>query len=70
MCTIDIGVFGSVWVGNRSDPHSFLDFNTKHVCRNFEEIREWAEENQLPKNLPKDFWEMPGEDVKVWELTP
>jgi len=55
MCSVDIGVFGSVWV-NRTDPHPFTDFKTKHVCRNFEDVREWAEKNQMyDENLPDDF---------------
>ncbi|KAN0089749.1 protein of unknown function (DUF3328) domain containing protein [Hyaloscypha variabilis] len=69
MCTTDTGIFGSVWV-NRSNPHSFVDFNTKHVCKNFDEIRSWAERNQMPKTLSKDIWELPGDDVYVWDKTP
>lgn len=65
MCMMDIGVFGFVWVGNHSDPEPFIDSNTKHICRNFEEIRAWAEEHQMPTTLPEEFWEMPGEDVNV-----
>jgi hypothetical protein len=69
ICTMDIGVFGSVWVGNRSDMHTFTDFNTKHVCRNFDQIREWARLNQM-QGQPEDFLELPGEDVKVSEFAP
>ena len=69
MCTVDTGVFGSVWV-NRTDPHTFVDFNTKHVCKNFDVIRRWAERNQMPKDLPMNFWEMPGDDVYVWDKAP
>jgi hypothetical protein len=69
MCTMDIGVFGSVRVGNRSDMHTFTDFNTKHVCRNFDQIREWARLNQM-QGQPEDFLELPGEDVKVSEFAP
>ena len=70
MCTMDTGVFGSVWVGNHTDPHLFVDFNTKHVCRNFEAIRAWAERNQIPEELERDYWELPGPDVRVWEKAP
>jgi hypothetical protein len=66
---MDIGVFGSVWVGKRTDVHTFTDFNTKHVCRNFDQIREWARLNQMP-DQPGDFLELPGEDVKVSEFAP
>ncbi|MCJ1355541.1 MAG: hypothetical protein MMC33_005533 [Icmadophila ericetorum] len=69
MCTVDTGVFGAVWV-NRSDPQQFVDFNTKHVCKNFDAIRAWAERNQMPEHLPDDFWEMPGEDVYIWPVAP
>jgi len=68
-CSLDIGVFGSVWV-NRTDPHPFVDFNTKHVCRNFDEIRAWAEKNQIEYPLPSDYWEPIGDDVYVWEKAP
>jgi hypothetical protein len=69
MCTVDTDVFGSVWV-NRTNPSPFVDFNTKHVCKNFDAVRDWAERHQIPKDLPQDFWEMPGEDIKVWDVAP
>lgn len=70
MCTVDTGVFGGVWV-NRTHPHPFVDFNTKHVCKNFDAIRAYAERNQMPSGeLPVNFWEMPSDDVYVWEHTP
>ncbi|KAL6231590.1 hypothetical protein BDW75DRAFT_233492 [Aspergillus navahoensis] len=47
MCTIDVGVLGQVWI-HPENPSPFVDFNTEHVCRNFEDIRAWAERNQLP----------------------
>ncbi|KAL4900124.1 hypothetical protein BDW74DRAFT_188669 [Aspergillus multicolor] len=47
MCIIDIGVLGQVWI-HPEHPTPFVDFNTEHVCRNFEDIRAWAEKNQLP----------------------
>lgn len=69
MCSMDIGVFGSVWV-NKTVPHPFVDFNTNHVCRDFSAIREWAQEHQVPDDLPRDWLELPGEGVKVWDSTP
>jgi len=68
---MDIGVFGSVWV-NKTSPQPFVDFNTKHVCRNFEAIRSWAEQHQYPKDAPDDYLEIPGpdDDVNVWDLAP
>ena len=69
MCTADTGVFGSVWV-NRSNPYSFVDFNTKHVCKNFDVIRSWAEQNQMSEELQMNFLETPGDDVYVWDKVP
>ena len=68
MCTVDISVLGVVWV-NKSNPVSFTDFNTKHVCRNFEQIRAWAEEHQLPL-LPRDYLVPPGPDTFIWDQAP
>lgn len=73
MCTVDIGVFGSVWV-NATSPHTFVDFNTKHVCRDFETIRKWAEERQISEDVPGDFFDVPipGEanGVKIFDIAP
>jgi hypothetical protein len=71
MCTVDIGVFGSVWV-DKSDPRPFTDFNTKHTCRNFKQIQAWAKERQSEdvEKLPDDFWEPIGDDVYVWDVAP
>ncbi|KAG9571546.1 hypothetical protein KCU79_g41, partial [Aureobasidium melanogenum] len=44
MCTADTGVFGQWWV---KDIGPFVDFNTKHKCKNFEDIRVWAEKKQV-----------------------
>lgn len=73
MCNMDIGVFGSVWVNN-TKPDTFVDFNTKHVCRNFEAIRTWAEDHQMPEpdTFPQDYFDIPkpGDGVKVWDAAP
>ncbi|OAX84481.1 hypothetical protein ACJ72_01152 [Emergomyces africanus] len=47
MCTADVGVFGQWWVKGVGP---FVDFNTVHKCRNFEEIRKWAEQHQSSLN--------------------
>lgn len=62
MCTVDTGVLGQVWV-YPDKPEPFVDFNTKHTCKNFEAIREWAEGRQLPEDPPEDFLERPGKVV-------
>ncbi|PGH37038.1 hypothetical protein GX50_00021 [[Emmonsia] crescens] len=50
MCTADIGVFGQWWVEGVGP---FVDFNTVHKCRNFEEIRKWAEKHQISNETDK-----------------
>lgn len=46
MCNPDTGVLGQVWF-DRDDPAAFPDFNTKHKCKNFDDISRWAVENQV-----------------------
>ncbi|KAL4923547.1 oxidase ustYa family protein [Aspergillus undulatus] len=70
MCTIDVGVLGQVWTHPGDHPSPFVDFNTEHRCRNFEDIREWAERNQLPEHPPKDFLKPPGKGDTVYDTTP
>ncbi|KAL3449134.1 hypothetical protein BJX65DRAFT_294668 [Aspergillus insuetus] len=55
ICTIDTG-----------HPSPFVDFNTEHRCRNFEDIRVRAESNQLPKKTPRDFLRPPGAEDRVF----
>ncbi|KAH6672178.1 hypothetical protein B0J14DRAFT_513504 [Halenospora varia] len=63
MCTVDTGVLGRVW-WNRDRPAAFPDFNTVHKCKDFEGVRKWAEEHQIPEGeRPKDWLEPPG----VWK---
>jgi len=58
MCTVDVGVLGQVWL-YPDEPEAYVDFNTRHTCRNFEAIRQWAEANQLPEDIPEDFLQPP-----------
>jgi hypothetical protein len=67
---MDTDVFGSVWVGNHTDPKLFVDFNTKHVSKNFDDIREWAEKNQMPASGPEDFYEPPTEETNISRWAP
>ena len=69
MCTVDVGVLGQVWV-HPDHPEPFVDFNTEHKYRNFEEIREWAERNQLPEAVPNDFLQPPKIGDRVYEEIP
>jgi hypothetical protein len=69
MCSVDIGMLGQIW-WDPKEPKPFVDFNTKHVCRNFEEIRKWAEERQLPEEVPYDFLEPPKEGAWIHDSIP
>ncbi|KAL2784373.1 hypothetical protein BJX66DRAFT_88740 [Aspergillus keveii] len=69
MCTIDKGVLGQVSL-YPDHPSPFVDFNTEHRCRNFEDVRIWAERNQLPERTPGDFLRPPGKGDRVFEGVP
>lgn len=69
MCTIDVGVLGQVW-WNQDAPEAYVDFNTKHTCKNFDEIRKWAEAHQLPAEVPFDFLQPPKAGDTVYETIP
>lgn len=63
MCITDVGVLGQVWwQPEEGNPMPFVDFNTKHRCRDYEAIRKWAQEHQLPPESEVDmttFYQMP-----------
>ncbi|KAH8129504.1 hypothetical protein ACSS6W_002068 [Trichoderma asperelloides] len=61
MCHIDTGVLGQVWI-NPEEPTAFPDFRTKHTCKNYEDIREWAKHLQAPPldQIPKDYLAPPN----------
>jgi hypothetical protein len=48
----------------------FVDFNTKHQCKNFDVIRKWAEERQLPAETPSDYLEPPGNWDRIYNEIP
>lgn len=65
MCNFDTGVLGQVWVDPKK-PHAFPDFRTTHVCKNYDEVREWARKLQAPptEECPEDFLAAPRrEDI-------
>lgn len=71
MCNIDIGVLGQVWYQPPdSDIEPFVDFNTVHTCRNFDAVRDWAEQHQLPTEVPDDFLEGPKEGDRIYLEVP
>lgn len=69
MCTVDTGVLGHIWV-YPENPESFVDVSTRHKCKNFEQIRRWAEVNQLPENKPGDFLQAPASGDHVYDGMP
>lgn len=69
MCTVDVGVLGQVWV-HKGEPKAFTDFNTRHMCRDFEAVRKWAEERQLPESVPGDFLKPPEREKDVFDEIP
>lgn len=46
MCNVDTGVLGQVW-WDKSSPQAFPDFNTRHKCKNYDDVRLWAEAHQV-----------------------
>lgn len=72
MCTVDIGVLGQVWyqTPGQEYPSAFVDFNTKHVCRNYDDIRRWAEERQMPAETPTDFLQPPRPGDRIYDHVP
>lgn len=67
MCTVDFGIFGQIWV-YPDHPEPFVDFNSVHVCRNFEAVREWAERNQLPEKVSGEFLIRPAKESVYDEI--
>ncbi|KAI5456529.1 hypothetical protein BGZ63DRAFT_395695 [Mariannaea sp. PMI_226] len=70
MCNVDTGVLGQVWA-DPDEPTAFPDFNTRHMCKNYDDVRKWAEKLQAPPNgqVPKDFVANPH-DGDVLPSTP
>lgn len=66
MCTADTGVLGQIWIAG---PEPFVDFNTKHKCRNFEAVRQWAEDHQI-HDLPPDYLAKPQTGDEIWPEIP
>ncbi|PQE09001.1 tat pathway signal sequence protein [Rutstroemia sp. NJR-2017a WRK4] len=58
-------VLGQVWTrqSETMSPQAFTDFNTCHKCKDYEAVRRWAEENQVPSNekLPGGYVALPEE---------
>ncbi|KAH9215776.1 hypothetical protein DL95DRAFT_388397 [Leptodontidium sp. 2 PMI_412] len=69
MCTPDTGLLGQIW-WDREYPQAFVDFNTEHKCKDFEGIRRWAEERQIPEETPEDFLRPPQVGDFIYESIP
>ncbi|CDM30297.1 hypothetical protein DTO013E5_9278 [Penicillium roqueforti] len=69
MCTVDSGVLGQVWI-YPENPEPYVDFNTQHRCKNFDAVRRWAEDNQLPQDPPSDFLQPPSEGDRIYIQMP
>jgi hypothetical protein len=54
MCNVDTGVLGQVWT-NPEDPTAFPDFNTKHKCKNYDHVKDWALKLQVRHELAQDY---------------
>ncbi|RDW75716.1 hypothetical protein BP5796_06537 [Coleophoma crateriformis] len=67
MCTTDVGVLGQIWF-DPEEPTAYPDFDTKHKCRNFENIRSWAEKNQAPIDPPEGYLKTPGPGDVLGEI--
>jgi len=72
MCSVDIGVMGQVWFqpASAEGPEAYVDFNTKHVCRNFEAVRDWAEKHQIPERVADDFLQPPEVGDRIFRAIP
>ncbi|KAM0428614.1 hypothetical protein ACHAPT_006975 [Fusarium lateritium] len=70
MCNVDTGVLGQVWT-NPADPTAFPDFNTKHKCKNYDAVKDWALKLQAPPEdgLPNDYLLLP-EPEDILKYTP
>ncbi|KAK5700588.1 hypothetical protein LTR97_005105 [Elasticomyces elasticus] len=52
VCTADFNVFGQVWVTDIDA--AFPDFMTKHKCKDFNAIRQWAHDGQITEKQMQD----------------
>ncbi|KAK1828687.1 hypothetical protein QBC39DRAFT_264567 [Podospora conica] len=71
MCNVDTRVLGQVWY-DKEHPRAFPDFNSQHTCKNYDAVRAWAEERQLPitDKLPSDYTKRPDNMDDVLPYTP
>ncbi|OJD31280.1 tat pathway signal sequence [Diplodia corticola] len=71
VCAVDTGVLGQVWFQPANAPlEAFVDFNTRHKCRNFDAVRAWAAAHQIPPEVPDDFLQPPAPGDAVYTSVP
>jgi len=46
MCNVDTGVLGQLWY-DPAAPKAFPDFHTTHRCKNYDDVRQWADKLQV-----------------------
>ena len=57
MCNSDLHVFTYNWV-DRID-HSWPDFSTTKMCRNFDSVRQWGKNNRAVTSAPHGMLKRP-----------
>ena len=60
MCSASINVLGNFWVEGFG---TFPDFNTMHKCKNYDDVRQWAEDNQFWPVSGDGFERRPGDII-------
>ncbi|KAF2010408.1 hypothetical protein BU24DRAFT_356206 [Aaosphaeria arxii CBS 175.79] len=48
MCLSDVNVFTFRTIPGRESEGPWPDYESKHVCRNFDDIKKWANDNAMP----------------------
>jgi len=69
MCTANVDVYPFVWMETQ-DQGPFPDFNTRHQCRNFDNIMKWQQENEVPQELYKNHTVLLKPDDVDWFPAP
>jgi hypothetical protein len=60
MCSADTGLLGAFWVQGYGE---VVYFNTDHKCKNYGDIRQWAEDHQFWATSNDRTEIMPGDIV-------
>lgn len=66
MCNSDVGVVSHRWVAGYSRPYP--NFNVMHKCRNFQEILDWAYDQEVP--IPSGYQFEPQAGEKIFPSPP